>query len=120
LLLMAVLPALVDADLVMFGAALREIQETTGRWFAPIQGGTFAHGPRADLVRRVTDWGAFGVGQSSWGPTVYGIVQGEETGLQLADRLRLEVGSTCRVFHGPFRTKGAVVWRGREPHLPTM
>jgi predicted sugar kinase len=39
---MALLPALADGDLAAFGRALTEIQEVTGRWFAPAQGGTFA------------------------------------------------------------------------------
>ena len=36
-----------------FGRALSEVQEITGRWFAPVQGGTFAPGASADLVRRL-------------------------------------------------------------------
>ena len=40
------------------------------------QGGTFAPGPSADLVRCMREWGVPGVGQSSWGPAVYGILEG--------------------------------------------
>ena len=74
---MALLPALAEGDLATFGAALSAIQAITGRWFAPVQGGTFAPGPSEELVRRMAEWGASGVGQSSWGPAVYGIVDGE-------------------------------------------
>ena len=42
--LMALLPALAEADLTTFGRALSEIQAITGSWFAPIQGGVFAPG----------------------------------------------------------------------------
>ena len=45
LVLMSLLPALVEADIESFGAALSEIQEMTGRWFAAAQGGTFAPAP---------------------------------------------------------------------------
>src|SRR4029434_3215726 len=45
LVLMALLPALAEADLATFGMALSEIQEITGRWFASVQGGAFARGP---------------------------------------------------------------------------
>src|SRR5204863_5325628 len=100
LVLMALLPALADADLASFGAALSEIQSMTGRWFAPAQGGTFTPGPTADLVRRMTEWGAAGVGQSSWGPTVYGVVEGEEIGSRLAERVRNAVGSSGAVYEG--------------------
>ena len=68
LVLMALLPALAEGDLAAFGAALTAIQAINGRWFAPVQGGTFAPGPSEELVRRMTEWGAAGVGQSSWGP----------------------------------------------------
>jgi len=111
LVLMALLPAIADGDLARFGPALTEIQSITGRWFAPVQGGTFTPGPTAALVRRMVEWGASGVGQSSWGPTVYGIVEGEDAGRQLADRVRVELGPTGRVYEGSFRTEGARVWR---------
>jgi predicted sugar kinase len=57
--------------------------------------------------------GAAGVGQSSWGPAVYGIVDGEQAGLRLADDLRaaLERCDGGSVYEGPFRTTGARVWR---------
>jgi beta-RFAP synthase len=113
LVLMALLPALADADLATFGVALTAIQVITGRWFAPAQGGTFAPGPSGELVRRMAEWGAEGVGQSSWGPTVYGIVKGEDAGVRLADRMRTALGSSGTVHEGPFRTEGARVWRAQ-------
>jgi beta-RFAP synthase len=115
LVLMALLPALADADLARFGPALSEIQSITGRWFASAQGGTFTPGPTEELVRRLTEWGAAGVGQSSWGPTVYGIVDGEEVAAGLAGRVRAALGSTGAVYEGPFRAEGARVWRAPVP-----
>ena len=123
LVLMALLPAVADADIDAFGAALTEIQEMTGRWFAPVQGGTFAPGQSEALVRRMREWGAPGVGQSSWGPAVYGVVAGEAAGARLADQVRGMSDHACRVYEGAFPTHGARVWRalsqeseaGREP-----
>jgi beta-RFAP synthase len=115
LVLMALLPALAEGDLAMFGSALTSIQEITGRWFAEIQGGTFAPGPTVELVRKMIEWGVTGVGQSSWGPAVYGIVDGEESSARLADRVRdalSATGTTGSVFSGPFRREGARVWWG--------
>jgi beta-RFAP synthase len=111
IVLMALLPSLADADLAGFGRALSEVQEITGHWFAPVQGGTFAPGASADLVRRLAEWGAAGVGQSSWGPAVYGIVDGDEAMNRLADRVVDGMGSSATVFAGPFRSDGAHVWR---------
>jgi beta-ribofuranosylaminobenzene 5'-phosphate synthase len=113
LVLMALLPALADADLAGFGRALTAIQTTTGSWFASVQGGAFAQGPSEALVRRMAERGAPGVGQSSWGPAVYGIVDGETAAGQLADDVRaaLEHCGGGTVYQGPFRTTGARVWR---------
>lgn len=111
LVLMTLLPALADGDLEQFGRALTEVQEITGRWFAFAQGGTFASGPSRALVRQLAEWGAKGVGQSSWGPTVYGIVEGADAASRLVDRVRAALGSAGQVFEGPFRSDGARVWR---------
>ena len=111
LVLMALLPAVAEGDLAAFGAALTEIQEINGRWFAGIQGGTFASGPSHDLVRRMREWGAPGVGQSSWGPAVYAIVDGDESARALADHAREVLAGAGQVFEGPFRTEGVRVSR---------
>jgi beta-ribofuranosylaminobenzene 5'-phosphate synthase len=111
LVLMGMLPALVDSDITSFGSALTAMQAITGRWFAPAQGGTFATGLSEELVRRMTEWGAAGVGQSSWGPAVYGIVDGEDQGLELADRVRGALRADGSVYAGPFRSEGARIWR---------
>jgi hypothetical protein len=102
-----------DVALAGFGRALTAIQTTTGRWFASVQGGAFAAGPSEALVRRMAERGAPGVGQSSWGPAVYGIVDGEDAAVRLADDVRaaLEHCGGGTVYEGPFRTTGARVWR---------
>ena len=115
LVLMALLPSLVEADLVKFGSALTAIQQITGRWFESVQGGTFTPGASADLIRAMNQWGVPGVGQSSWGPAVYGIVDGADAGARLSARLRETVGAGGQVYDGPFRTEGARVWMGSTP-----
>jgi beta-RFAP synthase len=114
LVLMSLLPALADADIEAFGTALTAIQEMTGRWFAPVQGGTFAAGLSEELVRRMSEWGASGVGQSSWGPAVYGVVADRDTAERLADRVRALLRSAGTVYEGAFPAEGARVWRGQK------
>jgi beta-ribofuranosylaminobenzene 5'-phosphate synthase len=111
LVLFGLLPAVADGDLAGFGAALTEIQEMNGRWFASMQGGVFAPGPSAELVRRMRECGAAGVGQSSWGPAVYGIVEGEKASATLAAQVRDAFSGRGSVYEGPFRDAGARVWR---------
>jgi beta-RFAP synthase len=113
LVLMSLLPAVVEDDIEAFGAALTEIQEISGRWFAGVQGGTFAPGISAELIAHMRQWGAFGVGQSSWGPTVYGVVSGDDAALRLATRVRDWLGDRGTVYEGPFRATGARVWKER-------
>jgi len=113
LVLMALLPAVVEDDIEAFGAALTEVQQISGRWFAAVQGGTFAAGISADLIAQMRQCGALGVGQSSWGPTVYGVVTGDDAALRLATRIRAWLGDAGTVYEGPFRTTGARVWRER-------
>ena len=115
LVLMQLLPALVQGDIASFGAALSEIQRITGAWFAPQQGGVFAPGPGETLVRRLAEWGAAGVGQSSWGPAVYGLADGEAAARELASRCREFLGGSGQVFEGGFAGSGARIGRGGPP-----
>lgn len=90
LILLQMLPAVVEQDLTTFGAALAEIQEQVGRSFAPAQGGLpFAHPRLAEIAARMTRAGLRGVGQSSWGPTLYGFTDGHPSRFdELVDDLR--------------------------------
>ena len=83
-LLMKMLPALVEKDIANFGRALTSIQCMVGDCFASVQGGRFATPVLEKLVEFLLEKGAAGAGQSSWGPTVYGLVDGKERARQLA------------------------------------
>lgn len=72
LLLLKLLPALIEKDLEHFGQAVTKIQEYLGDYFTPVQGGRFATAQGALVADYMLSQGAAGVGQSSWGPTVYG------------------------------------------------
>jgi beta-RFAP synthase len=108
LVLTSLLPGLAEGDLAEFGTALTEVQRLVGESFAPVQGGIFH--PRADaLVEALLSLGAAGAGQSSWGPAVYGIVGGEEAGLDLARRMEDELAGDGRVELVRFDNRGARV-----------
>jgi beta-ribofuranosylaminobenzene 5'-phosphate synthase len=121
LALVALLPALVEGDFAGFGAALTEIQQINGRWFAAAQGGPFATGAPASLIASLVAAGATGVGQSSWGPAVYALAPDAATGAALAasmrDRPELRPQAAAQadalpgaVSEGPFSNTGARVW----------
>ena len=76
LVLMQALPALADHDLENFGAAIKELQIGLGDYFAPVQGGARFMSPDvAAILESLDAAGAFGVGQSSWGPTGFAFAQ---------------------------------------------
>jgi beta-ribofuranosylaminobenzene 5'-phosphate synthase len=111
LVLTSLLPGLADADLTEFGAALTRVQRLVGESFASVQGGVFH--PRAGaLVDALLRLGAVGAGQSSWGPAVYGVVGGEEAGLELVRRMRSELAGGGRVELVRFDNRGARVEAG--------
>lgn len=70
ILLMELLPAVIEAEFNQFGEALYEFGQTAGEYFAPVQGGTFAHPEMARLATRLRAEGIRGVAQTSWGPTL--------------------------------------------------
>ena len=109
LVLMQLLPSLVEADLPSFGDALSQVQRITGGWFAAQQGGVFAPGPTEHLIARMAEWGADGVGQSSWGPAAYGLVENAAAAAALAEQVRRFLGPDGEVFQGVFAPEGARV-----------
>lgn len=71
LLLLHLLPALTEADFDATGDALYEFGRTVGEYFAPVQGGTYANPRMRELVAHLRKQGVRGVGQTSWGPTLF-------------------------------------------------
>lgn len=115
LVLMQLLPALVEADLPSFGDALSTVQRITGAWFAAQQGGIFAPGPTERLIAELARLGAVGVGQSSWGPAAYGLVDSDDAAAELATRVTHQLGPGGQVFRGGFAAQGARVWASAGP-----
>jgi beta-ribofuranosylaminobenzene 5'-phosphate synthase len=73
LALLGMLPALADQDLPAFGEALYEYNRRAGEWFLPWQGGVYASSMIEERIAQLRGHGVLGVGQSSWGPTIYAI-----------------------------------------------
>ncbi len=82
--LMRLLPALDEGDLHSFGKAVTSIQKMVGDCFASAQSGRFASPLSDRIISLMKELGASGAGQSSWGPAVYGIIEGHGAALALA------------------------------------
>lgn len=78
------------AHLGVFGefvASIEKIQELTGEYFSRWQGGIYCCEQSMVLAERMKDLGLRGVGQSSWGPTVYGFTLTNEGAERIAAEL---------------------------------
>lgn len=83
------LPALAAADADGFGRVIGHWQRVLGDHYAAAQGGGRFLSPQvAEAIAAIEAEGIPGVGQSSWGPTGFAIVDGEETAARLAATLR--------------------------------
>ncbi len=84
LVLMKLVPGLKEADLSAFGSSISEIQEIVGGHFAAKQGGSPFSSPAVGrIAAQMRDMGATGIGQSSWGPTGFAFVDGDEAAVRL-------------------------------------
>jgi beta-ribofuranosylaminobenzene 5'-phosphate synthase len=89
IVLLDLLPSVLEHDLPTFGAALMELQEHVGAIFSPAQGGTFTSPQAAAIVEELGRSGFVGMGQSSWGPTLYAFSDRPRAEvIELASRLR--------------------------------
>jgi len=95
LALMQAMPSLAEQDLPGFGAAIQAIQQTVGDHFKPAQGGRFASHRVASALTWLERNGASGVGQSSWGPTGFALIDSE-----------IRARSLARAAAGDFATEG--------------
>ncbi len=69
----SLLPAIAEANIEQFGDAVERIGRLNGAWYADEQGGVYRP-PAGELIESLRKSGALsGAGQSSWGPTVYGV-----------------------------------------------
>ncbi len=114
---MQLVPGLMEADIRLFGAALTEIQSIIGGHFAAAQGGGPWTSPAVGRVaEKLKAAGAFGIGQSSWGPTGFAFTSSKENAERLYDSLneaaRAE-GLDILIAKG--RNRGASVERIASP-----
>ncbi len=87
-ILMQALPALHDGDLDAFGKAIAALQAYTGDYFSPVQGGRYASALVTKVLHFLSEEGVACVGQSSWGPTGFAVVESEDAAEQYLVQLK--------------------------------
>ncbi|HEW93235.1 MAG TPA: GHMP kinase [Thermoprotei archaeon] len=87
ILLMSMIPALIKKDIVSFGEAITRFEVEVGKMFSYVQGGIY----RSPIIQKGIEFllsnGAYGSGQSSWGPAFYGITD-KDNYQKIADKLK--------------------------------
>ncbi len=76
LLLMQGLPAVAENDIANFGSVITQLQRSVGEHFASAQGGIFTSPEVAMAMAWLAEQGAVAIGQTSWGPTGFCVVDG--------------------------------------------
>jgi beta-ribofuranosylaminobenzene 5'-phosphate synthase len=108
--LMQALPALAEENLSAFGAAITELQQVVGDYFAPAQGGRYASVAVAAVLGELAKTGVAGYGQSSWGPTGFALfASAQEAEQQRAALTTLHPQLQFQIVSG--RNSGALVMR---------
>jgi predicted sugar kinase len=117
LVMMQVLPGVLEGQLAPLTKAIGEIQQVVGDHFAPAQGGRFT----SPVISAALEWafekGYPGVGQSSWGPTGFILLEDEVQAQQLEQDLKRHFGkfSSFRCQLVAARNQGAEVNLLRQP-----
>ncbi len=78
-------PAILQRRFSVCSSGLYEFGRRVGEFFAPVQGGTYADAGMRELVDHLRSEGIEGVGQSSWGPTIFALLPDEATAAQVKD-----------------------------------
>ncbi|MEZ6109000.1 MAG: hypothetical protein R3B96_23710 [Pirellulaceae bacterium] len=107
------LPCLANKDFMGFSEGLHDYGRQAGECFAEVQGGPYRNQSIADLVDLVRRWDWPGVGQSSWGPTVFILAPSSDVAEYLVRRIRGKY-SNCEVTVCRPRNEG--VRLGSECH----
>jgi beta-ribofuranosylaminobenzene 5'-phosphate synthase len=113
LVLMQLVPGVMESDIDAFGGALTEIQAIVGGHFAGAQGGSPWASPAVGrAVEALREAGAYGIGQSSWGPTGFAFAPSQEIADRLYDSsIELARAEGLEILIAAGRNRGASIER---------
>ena len=111
LTMMKLLPALLEHDIENFGEALTQIQLIVGEQFAKVQSGIYSSETVRDGIELMRKLEVHGLGQSSWGPSFYGLCHNEKEAekIQLNVQKLIDESVGGRVFTAKANNRGAQI-----------
>ena len=87
IVLLQMMPSILEADISIFGEAMTRLDSIFGGYWEKVQGGRYSHPAIEAGVHFLQENGAYGIGQSSWGPAFYGLSKrGESNTLEASLR----------------------------------
>lgn len=87
-LLLQLLPGVVERDFAAVSEGLGDMQRRLGDYFSPAQNGRYTSPGVAAAMEHIVRAGLAGVGQSSWGPTGFALVDSAERAEALVAELK--------------------------------
>jgi len=104
------LPAADASNFDTFSESVYTYGRIAGNCFASVQDGPYAGPELSGIVRMLRDWGIRGVGQSSWGPTLFALLPDLNAATTLVSRIRSESGDVaCELSVSRPNNSGATV-----------
>ena len=111
--------AVIEADFARFASSVYEYGRLSGECFAAQQGGPFNGPVLSAIVEQIRQLGYAGVGQSSWGPTIFVATPTEQTARQLVNELKqLRHSEQLLVSVAAPNNRGACIRGGPVAELP--
>ena len=113
LTLMQILPAAAEHDFTPFAQGVSELQANVGNYFSRSQGGVYTSPEVAQVLGWLGTRYRAGIGQSSWGPTGFAIMQSQEEAAHAVSAARKAgvVDPSLRLEVVKGRNSGATVSR---------
>ena len=96
ILLHEFIPSILDRDIESFGKALTKLQEIIGKMFENVQGGIY-NPISIKCIEIFKKFNVLGYGQSSWGPTIYAVVEDLDKAYQIRNYIVEKLKIRCYV-----------------------
>lgn len=105
----SLVPAAALGHFDQFAASLGRYCELAGQFYLGIQGGLYNGAVVTQLAERIQSLGHVGLGQSSWGPTLFVVCPHEDSAQQLARQLTANASSPVQVTISAIRNRPASI-----------
>jgi beta-ribofuranosylaminobenzene 5'-phosphate synthase len=111
-------PAAATGDFPLFAASLYRYGRLSGEIFSARQGGPYNGPVVTSIIEQIRRLGHVGVGQSSWGPTVYVALPSQEAAEQLNFQLgaQKDLADLERMISSPCNRGAQIVVSGDSTH----